>query len=171
MKRAVGGKREGAGRPKGSIARRLTTIRDLSMKVIKDAKKLPLRVMLQNMERFDDEANALYAKLQDMVDNGAPPKSASRREHLEFFDKVMELMSKMRECRLDAQKCAVDAAPFIHPRLSAVAHQVTQDEIKKPAGDMTSEQKAEYFNQLRLRPASHRPVPIVLDNETGEEVE
>jgi hypothetical protein len=44
--------------------------------------------------------------------------------------------------------------------------------IRKPAGfnEMTSEQKDSYFNELRQRPASHIPLLVVLDNETGEAV-
>jgi len=60
------------------------------------------------MERFDEEADGLYSKLSSMIENGKPSSKAPRKEHLEFFDKVMSLMVKMRECRLDAQRCATD---------------------------------------------------------------
>jgi hypothetical protein len=94
--------------------------------------------MLKNMERFDFEADGLYSKLTNMIENGKPSSKAPRKEHIEFFDKVMDLMGKMRECRLDAQRCATDAAPYVHPRLAAIQHTVTNDKIKaKPESDMS----------------------------------
>jgi hypothetical protein len=104
--------RPGAGRPKGSTTRRLRAIADMTAAAMKRVKKVPLDTMLKNMERFDEEADGLYAKLNDLIENGRPLKKASPNEHLEFFDKVMSLMGKMRECRLDAQRCATDAAPY-----------------------------------------------------------
>jgi hypothetical protein len=71
-----------------------------------------MKPLLKNMERFDEEADGLCAKLNDMVENARPSKKASAKEHLELFDKVMSLMGKMRECRLDARRCATDAAPY-----------------------------------------------------------
>ena len=116
---------------------------------------------------FDDEADGLCAKLNGMVENARPSKKASAKEHLEFFDKLMSLMGKMRECRLDAQRCATDAAPHMHQRLAAAQHTVTNDTIgAKPEHDMTPDELADYYNKLRLRPASANP--LVIDNDIGE---
>jgi hypothetical protein len=163
-----GGAREGGGRRKGSVARRLIELRDLSQRAIKSAKRIPLAGMLHYMNRFDDEAEALYEKLLDL--RKVNTSKMSKKSQDEHKDKLREAWSLFRECTLDAHKFAVDAAPFVHQRLSAATIAVTTENITKPAGDMTEEQKADYFNKLRLRPASHVPMQVTLDNETGEVV-
>jgi hypothetical protein len=164
-----GGVRPGAGRPKGSISRRVRAINNMTVAALSRVKKVPLETMLKNMERFDEEADGLYSKLSSMIENGKPSSKAPRKEHLEFFDKVMSLMGKMRECRLDAQRCAADAAPYMHQRLAAVQHTMSNDTIKaKPESDMSDEELADYYNKLRLRPTSVNP--LVIDNDTGEPV-
>ena len=124
--------------------------------------------MLKNMERFRRRGQwPVRAKLSSMIENGEPSSKAPRREHLEFFDKLTSLMGKMRESRLDAHRCATDAAPYMHPRLAAVQHTVTSDTIRaKPEHDMTPDELADYYNKLRLRPASANP--LIIDNEIGE---
>jgi hypothetical protein len=145
----------------------LIAIRNMSEAAMKRVKKVPLETMLKNMERFDEEADGLYSKLSNLIENGKPSSKAPRREQLEFFDKVMSLMGKMRECRLDAQRCATDAAPYMHQRLAAVQHTVSNDTIKaKPESDMTDEEMADYYNKLRLRPASANP--LIINNDIGE---
>jgi hypothetical protein len=130
-------------------------------------KKVPLETMLKNMEHFDEEADGLYSRLISMIENGKPSSKAPRREHVEFFDKLMSLMGKMRECRLDAQRCATDAAPYMHQRLAAVQHTVSNDTIKaKPESDMSDDELADYYNKLRLRLAS--AAPLIIDNDVGE---
>jgi hypothetical protein len=164
-----GGVRPGAGRPKGSISRRVRAINNMTAAALSRVKKVPLETMLKNMERFDEEADGLYSKLSSMIENGKPPSKAPRKEHLEFFDKVMSLMGKMRECRLDAQRCATDAAPYMHQRLAAIQHSVTNDKIRaKPDSDMSDEELTDYYNKLRLRPTSVNP--LVIENDTGESV-
>lgn len=57
----------------------------------------------------------------------------------------------------------------MHPRLTAIQHTVTNDEIRtKPESDMSDEEAADYYNRLRLRPTSVNP--LVIDHETGEVV-
>jgi hypothetical protein len=72
----------------------------------------------------------------------------------------------MRECRLDAQRCAVDAAPFMHSRRAQVT---IKDETKtitaKPETQQSEEELADYFSKLRTRPATVEP--LIIDNETG----
>lgn len=139
------------------------------MKAMKSAKKVPLELMLKNMNRFDEEADELYAKLNHIIETETPAKNAKREVHDAFFTKMMELMSKMRECRLDAQKCAVDAAPFMHQKLAATTLTITTDTIKaKPETQMSEDELVDYYAKLRMRPTTI--APLVIDNETGEAV-
>jgi hypothetical protein len=87
-------------------------------------------------------------------------------------EEVLELLKEMSGYRMNAQKCAVDAASFIHPRLSAVAVKVENTPVHaKPETQMTDDELADYYNKLRLRPTSVEPLNIVtIDNDTGEPV-
>jgi hypothetical protein len=55
-----GGVRPGAGRPKGSISRRVRAINNMTVAALSRVKKVPLETMLKNMERFDEEADAAF---------------------------------------------------------------------------------------------------------------
>ncbi len=54
-----GGARIGAGRRQGTLSKRMVAIRDMTMKAMKETKRVPLETMLKNMVRFDDEAEAM----------------------------------------------------------------------------------------------------------------
>ena len=133
---------------------------------MKSVKKVPLATMLKNMERFDKEADKLYGELQELRQR----RPSGTKQLVAYMKELVDAWSVFRECTLDAQRFAVDAAPFMHQRLSATTHTI-QGPVTKPSGEMTEEQKVDYFNKLRLRPASHVPLEITLDNETGEVVE
>ena len=124
--------------------------------------------MLKNMNRFDEEAEMLYANFTGLRDLPIPSDVGKAAKHALM---LIREWSKTRECMLDAQKAAVDAAPFVHARLSAMAVNVSTDVVQKPGGEMTKEQRMDYFNKLRLRPTSHVPLQITIDNETGDHVE
>lgn len=163
--RKNGGKRPGAGRPKGGLARRVKAIRDLSDAAMKATKRVPLGTMLKNMNRFDDEADKLYEKLEAL--RAENPKDKTVKALKDYLESLRDSWSEWRECAMDAQKCAVDAAPFMHQRLSQANVNVTHENIVKPV-DMTPEQKSDYYNKLRMRPASHKPLNLLLDNKTGD---
>jgi hypothetical protein len=87
----------------------------MSERAIKSSKKLPLEVMLKNMNRFDDEADSLSAELQRLRQVNVSKMTKALIKHIERLKLVW---SAFRECTLDAQKFAVDAAPFMHQRLA-----------------------------------------------------
>ncbi len=168
VKRKPGGAQPGAGRPKGVLGRRIKMIRDLSMKAMSTAKRVPLETLLKNMNRFDEEADMLYANFCGLREMPMPKDPDKAAKHMLT---LIREWSKTRECMLDAQHCAVDAAPFMHQRLSATDINLSVGVVNKPAGEMTEEQKIDYFNKLRMRPTSHVPLQVTLDNETGDPVE
>ena len=71
--------------------------------------KTPLEVMLDNMRRAFNEAHRLMAVL-------CGPDAPQGEE----AQALMEEMWKFRDL---AQRYAVAAAPYVHPRLAAVSHQ------------------------------------------------
>ena len=115
---AAGGKRKGAGRPPGAkdTKERKTKRkrRDVSLRkevyerfadIIDTAniKKLPAQIMLDNMVWAQQEAERLLRKCSE--------SALDKNEEMafRFYDESLKL-------RGFSQKCAVDAAPYIHPK-------------------------------------------------------
>src|SRR6266576_5486020 len=145
VKRKFGGAQPGAGRPKGSL-----TLRQKARRQVREEHfipgKTPLDLMIKNMRDFDKEGDHLYNDLLAMLMDHKPGANATPEEVREHVSQVMVLLAKKRECKLDAQKCASDAAPFINPRLSAIAHIVKNETVnRKPEDEMTEEQRLDYF--------------------------
>ncbi len=166
------GKQPGAGRKKGSLSRRTIVLRAAADNALAKG-KTPLDTMLKNMRRFDNEGDDMYCELLDFVKEHKPGPKSKLSDVNEYVDKVMSILTKQRECRLDAQKCAVDCAGFVHPKLSAMQVNVTEDKVSKPAptNSMTPEQKVDFFNKLRMRPASVVPLLVTIDNDTGDVID
>jgi hypothetical protein len=98
-----GGKRPGAGRPKGAATKRTREIADKAA-----AEGItPLDVMLSNMRFWNEEAAKVLRTLLDPL------------EPIEDVD-VLERFRSLADMREKAEECAKDAAPFVHPRLQAV---------------------------------------------------
>ena len=96
-----GGARKNAGRKPGSASKKT---RDVANKAAESG-LTPLEVMLDNMTFAHTEAHRV---LGNLVQVGAEIPDA--------FDQYKELL----RFRGMAQECAKDAAPYIHPKLSAV---------------------------------------------------
>jgi hypothetical protein len=77
---------------------------------------MPLEVMLTNMHFYHNHSEQFFADLGKlMADRHATP------------DQLLRVMDKFLACRANAQKCAVDAAPYVHPKLSAVRVEAQPD--------------------------------------------
>lgn len=119
-KKKWGGKQEGAGRPKGAVSVRTKFIRAVSNEAIEDG-VVPLEVMLDNMRFYHEKAVVLQTAIV---------KDIGKKPPMELLEALKELGS----FRDSAQKCAVDAAPYVHPRLSSttvdanVTHKVEEAE-------------------------------------------
>lgn len=98
-----GGARKGAGRKPGSATKKTRAIAD---KAAADG-ITPLEVMLDNMRFAHGEAHVVLGKL---LEGGT--------EVPEAFNEFKELL----RFRGIAQEAAKDAAPYLHPRLSAIEH-------------------------------------------------
>ncbi len=125
------------------------------------AGKTPLDIMLKNMRFYDNKAEAMMRTLETKIaDMKTPPME------------LLELLKEMSGYRMNAQKCAVDAAGFVHPKLSSIVHKVDNNKIEAKREDgMSEDELVDYYNKLRLRPTQVDPLEIVtLDNATGEPV-
>lgn len=108
-----GGKREGAGRKLGAVTAKTREIAERAMAT----GKTPLEVMLDNMRHFQQvamDAEAVIASLSNDEIKGDSPQ--------EQFKLLLAEVKKAAGFRQMAHECARDAAPFMHAKLTSVAH-------------------------------------------------
>lgn len=114
---AKNGKHAG-GRPKGAVSKKTLMLREVATKAL-EAGVTPLEVMLENMRYFHGQAQELLQKIIVNVDT----------DKLEEDDRqaLLESMKSLGSFRKHAQECAVDAAPYLHAKLSNVTVQGDKD--------------------------------------------
>lgn len=167
----------GAGRKKGALNKNTIAARELGEKLHRLGKS-PLKIMLKNMRRFDNDAEELYRELQDLIASSKPSERAPYEQKLEYIHEVLALLARKRECTMDAQRCATDAAPYVHPKVGMIeAPKDTGNKLEsKSEADMSKDELRDYYNNLRIRPLSLEPLEVVspaattIDNETGDVV-
>lgn len=110
-----GGKREGAGRKAGALT---TRTREAAERALAEGKS-PLDVMLANMRHFQQVAMDAEAVIDGMsVDEAEAMGDTPELRFKAMLAKVKQAAG-LREM---AHNCARDAAPYIHPKLTAVTH-------------------------------------------------
>jgi hypothetical protein len=159
-KRKFGGYQPNAGRKKGSLNKRTKMVQAIATNALKPG-KTPLDIMLKNMRFYDEKAQAMMTILETKI-------AAGNKKFVPT--EVLALLQEMSQYRMNAQKCATDAAPFIHPKLTSIAFKdETANTMKaKPETEQSAQELAEYYNNLRLRPT--QVSPLIIDNDTGEQV-
>lgn len=135
---AKGGKRPGAGRPRGSLTRRT---QEVAARAIAE-NRTPLEIMLENMLHFQQAAIDAEAILKGLT---AEEFTGTEMTPEEQFRKLLAEVKKAAGLRLMAQECARDAAPFVHPRLSATSLTVE----KRDATDWTRDELVAILNHAR----------------------
>jgi hypothetical protein len=108
MANGHGGRREGAGGKKGMVKKRTLALRAIADEALLSGTS-PLDVMLKNMRFYHEEADRLLASILGDV-SGKKKKPEA----------LIEALAKLTSFRMSAQKCAVDAAPFVHATLKSV---------------------------------------------------
>lgn len=122
-----GGKRAGAGRKAGAITKRTREVAERALATGMS----PLDVMLDNMRHFQQVALDAEATLEGMTAgefSEQVPEDASPEDQFKF---LLAQVKKTVGLRQAAQDAARDAAPYIHPKLTAV------DMRGKVDGEMT----------------------------------
>lgn len=135
-KRKNGGKRPGAGRPKGAKNKKTTEV------IAKATSQgvMPLDVMLHNMRKAHGAAEEIEKKI-----------AAGDAEAVARKDELLLL-------RGEAETCAKDAAPYLHPRLSSIEHKTKPYDLSQ----LTEKQIDELERILRFadaRGANGREAP------------
>ncbi len=87
----------------------------------------PLKVMLRNMMFWVEHANTIQAQVERMLPQITEAIIAAKG-NADALDAVNEMMEKAKTltrefltARHNSQTCAVDAAPYIHPKLASVS--------------------------------------------------
>lgn len=126
----TGGARPGSGRKPGSQTKKTQIIAEQA----RDAGVTPIDVMLGNMRYYHDRAEDFDKKLEQIAEVMTPQQIAAGGEQVM---NVLRLVAKIGEFRMKAQECAVDAAPYVHPRLAALAIKVESGNSKRPSTEIT----------------------------------
>ncbi len=106
--------------------------RRLAIRACREVGLSPLDVMLANLRHWHEQAESLEAQHAD----------TDAREEVLFA------------ARTRAQRCAIDAAPYCHPRVAAVRTKLESDARVEPMskGDDLIESQRRYVEYLRLDP-------------------
>lgn len=104
------------GNAKGGKAPQSTALARVRAHEIAKSGKAPLDIMLDNMMFWHNQsqniAEQIQSGIQSMKDGNASP---------ELIKETEGLLKTFIAARENAQKCAVDAAPYVHPKLQSVA--------------------------------------------------
>ncbi len=105
------------GRPPGAPAK-MTYKKALELS---NADRTPLDVMIDNMNFWWDQAKDLGEQLKNLVvdemDNAAKADA-------------LQKIGRFLAARENAQKCAVDAAPYVHPKFTSISVKAQISNIK-----------------------------------------
>lgn len=115
---ARGGKRDGAGRPAGAITQRTREVAERALATGMS----PLDVMLENMRHFQQVALDAEATLEGLTAEEFSDKVPTDATPEQQFKFLLAEVKKTAGLRQMAQDAARDAAPYIHAKLSSIAH-------------------------------------------------
>ena len=133
---ARGGARPGAGRKTGALTART---REVAERAISTG-KTPLEIMLENMHHFQQVALDAEATLDGLTAEEFAGQVAANATPEDQFKFLLATVKKTAGLRQMAQDAARDAAPYVHPKLSAVevdakvAGTVTVQYVTAPKG-------------------------------------
>jgi hypothetical protein len=145
-----GGPRPNSGRPRENQFRDAGIIRRL----MRDGEATPAEVMITNMRYYWLRAEKLTDKLGELADLLTAEKIKSKDPEVLEMLKLMDKISTLRD---QAQACAVDAAPYCHPKLAALQIK-TEDsgDSSKPMVNITPQlsprEAVEAYAELLKRP-------------------
>lgn len=134
----------------------------------------PLDIMIDNMNfwrkkaaKFTDDMEAVEDIIQSYANIQKTPETLEK--FMALLKDRNELMRKMLTARENAQSCAVDAAPYVHPRFQSIAVQHQNREVKIVRLEITNPGGRELIFDADAEPRQskpeHRPV---IDGESTE---
>lgn len=119
--------------------------------------------MLNNMLYWRNSA-VLGRRIEDMV------TECSELPLNEKFEALSKLQPEFIEFRKNSQSCAVDAAPYVHPRLAAIQVDSKSNSTLTIINDkMTPTEASESYARLRQTPADQLMQELGLINAGSED--
>lgn len=95
----------------------MRTSREAMADATKAVDLTPARVFAENMRFWYDAAANLTRKIEEFLEEISPEMVTQNPHLLEEFNRTLKNMLFARE---KAQQCAVDMAPYRHPRLALI---------------------------------------------------
>lgn len=119
----------------------------------------PLEVMVKNMRWWDDSAEGLLRQLLQMGDQVA---SFDDADLLREFFKIIEKVGIYRD---KAEECAVDAAPYMHPKLASIVLKGDKDNPIEHtiAGSDLKQLASIYATSLKQESKEPDPDPVTAE--------
>lgn len=124
VKSKRGGARPGSG-PKNQQRKSSRKMREL----LDDGDAQPIEVMMNNMRFYYSRATSFSQQLLDMVDE---LKNVPEEKRTDEMVAILKMAHQVDEYRDKAQACAVDAAPYCHPRLASLQVKSDNGDSRKP---------------------------------------
>jgi hypothetical protein len=119
------GERRGRGRK--NIPNKVTVSRLSGMRQLVPPESLPIRLMIRNMLHYQKLAEEADEKILEVIDDDAFDKLERR----EKFEVLMAQVIKALDLRDKAEGCAVDAAPYLHHRLTAINATISNHDLSR----------------------------------------
>lgn len=122
--------------------------------LLEESEVTPLGVMMANMTFWHKQSERMAESIQELVQElgGTPLK----REQLDRAKELKGMLKEFLAARENAQRCAVDAAPYMHPKLQSVKFE--DDDKSKELIEVTmaltlpDQDKERDGEQVELRP-------------------
>ena len=134
-----GGVRPGAGRKPGALS---LTSRETALKATEAVGLTPIEVMAKNLLFWDTLAEDLTEKLREITINF----DGDNDEVKQAVNALIKAIDRMVTARERAQQCAVDMAPYRHPRLASITLEGNPDKpVEHVHKGMTPREAAEAY--------------------------
>lgn len=117
---------------------------------------MPIEVMLSNMRFYYSEAGKLIVELQEKVEFIRSEEVVD--DAADALREASRTFAKLKNTRMLAQQCAVEAAPYCHPRLANIR---VNGSMKHEVGPVSEQMTPQEAQQSYL--ASLREDPMTLD--------
>jgi hypothetical protein len=103
------------GRPGGSTKKKKSVLDGARIRLMMANEEAPIDVMLNNMLFWYRQAQRVSVKMEKFLEAANAGDEEDRVE-------LLKMLRTLLAARNNAQACAVDAAPYCHPKLASVDH-------------------------------------------------
>jgi hypothetical protein len=123
------------------------------------ANRTPLDVMVDNMNFWWDKGKDLGEVLEQQLARISSIKGKEKVK--QALSEVNKIATHFLAARENAQRCAVDAAPYVHPRFQSIEFkgQLEVSEVEKISKEMTPDKAKELYASTIKPDSNVSPFP------------